>query len=70
MNLFDLVDAALRNHLDKMELADALWPVLKPKIEARTASGDFTDVPVAAAVWRAAELASQPRRNVGVRPAN
>jgi hypothetical protein len=66
----DLIDASLRNHLDKVELADALWPVLKAKIEACTATGDFSDVPVAAAVWRAAELARQPRRNVGVRPAS
>jgi hypothetical protein len=66
----DLIDAALRNHLDKVELADALWPVLKTKIEACAATGDFSDVPVAAAVWRAAELARQPRRNVAVRPAS
>jgi hypothetical protein len=66
----DLIDAALRNHLDKVELADALWPVLKAKIEACIATGDFSAVPVAAAVWRAAELAREPRRNVAVRPAS
>jgi hypothetical protein len=66
----DLIDASLRNHLDKVELADALWPVLKAKIEACAATGDFSAVPVAAAVWRAAELTRQPRRNVGVRPAS
>jgi hypothetical protein len=66
----DLIEASLRNHLDKVELADALWPVLKVKIESCAATGDFSAVPVAAAVWRAAELARQPRRNVGVRPAS
>jgi hypothetical protein len=49
---------------------DALWPVLKAKIEACAATGDFSTVLVAAAVWRAAELARQPRRNVAVRPAS
>jgi hypothetical protein len=65
-----LIDATLRNHLDKVELADALWPVLKAKIEACAGTGNFSDIPVAAAVWRAAELARQPRRNVAVRPAS
>jgi hypothetical protein len=44
--------------------------VLKAKIEACAATGDFSAVPYAAAVWRAAELTRQPRRNVAVRSAS
>jgi len=64
------IGATLRNTLDKVELADALWPALKAKIEVRQATGSFDDVPIAAAVWRAAELAREPRRNVVARLAS
>jgi hypothetical protein len=62
--------AILRCRMAKSGLTDALWPVLKAKIEAFAATGDFSAVLIAAAVWRAAELARQPRRNVAVRPAS
>jgi hypothetical protein len=64
------IGATLRSTLDKVELADALWPVLKAKIQARVATGSLDDVPIAAAVWRAAELAREPRRNVVARLAS
>jgi hypothetical protein len=64
------IGATLRSTLDKVELADALWPVLKAKIQARLATGSLDDVPIAAAVWRAAELAREPRRNVVARLAS
>jgi hypothetical protein len=64
------IGATLRSTLDKVELADALWPVLKAQIQARLATGSLDDVPIAAAVWRAAELAREPRRNVVARLAS
>jgi hypothetical protein len=58
------IGKTLGDTLDKVELADGLWPVLKAKIEACAATGNYDSVPIAAAVWRAAELAREPRRNI------
>jgi hypothetical protein len=63
------IGAVLHYTLDKLELADALWPVLESKIKACHAAGNLDAVPIAAAVERAVELAREPRRNVTVRPA-
>ena len=54
----------MRTALDKLQLADTLWPVLEAKIKACAASGNYDSVPIAAAAWRAAELARQARGNV------
>lgn len=49
----------------KPELADALWPVLKSKIDRALTRGTDGHIPVVRVVDRAAELAREmPRRNV------
>ena len=52
----------------KVDLANALWPVLAQRIQEAMLAGDLTDVPIAAALDRVAELAVRtPRRNVLLR---
>ena len=51
--------------LSKVDLANALWPVLAQRIQDAMPAGDFAEVPIAAALVRVAELAVRtPRRNV------
>jgi len=67
--VIDPISAHLGRKVDKTALAKALQPVLEEKVRERAQAANFEDVPFAAAVWRAVELAEEPRRNVVVQPA-
>lgn len=64
----DPIGEYLGRRVDKTEFAEALRPVLEEKVRKRALSANFDDIPFAAAIWRAVQLAQEPRRNVVVRP--
>jgi hypothetical protein len=57
--------AAWPTHPSKVELADALWPVLRQRLRRKRSRAGLDSIPVVRVVLRARDLALQtPRRNV------